>query len=112
MSANQLDPMHSELRRAQAVQDRYSAMLMSKPHVVGLAIGYTSTPDLDATADERLTAQAPARDSRRQVCIVVMVDEPILNDTLPDAARIPDELDGFPVVIQPTGMFTAGFAAG
>ncbi|MDZ4768622.1 MAG: hypothetical protein SGJ24_05800 [Chloroflexota bacterium] len=96
------DPTQAELRRAQVVQERYAEMLMAKSHVVGLAIGYTNrraTP-----VGQPRTAEAP-----RQVCIVVMVDRAVANADLPLSERIPDELDGFPVEVQQTGMFSAGF---
>ncbi len=104
MASSQHDPLAAELRRAQAVQVRYMDMLLAKPHVVGVALGYT-TPANQPAAQPR--AAQP-----RQVCIVVMVDRLIPTEEQTDADRLPTELDGIPVEVQASGMFTAGFSAG
>jgi hypothetical protein len=104
MASSQYDPLAAELRRAQAVQARYTDMLLAKPQVVGVALGYTTPPK--APIDQPRAAQP------RQVCIVVMVDRLIPPEQQTDADRIPAELDGIPVEVQVSGTFTAGFSAG
>ena len=104
MSSSPYDPLAAELRRAQAVQARYTEMLLAKPQVVGVALGYTTPPN--APADQPRAAQP------RQVCIVVMVDRLIPPEEQTDTEQIPADLDGIPVEVQVSGMFTAGFSAG
>ena len=77
--------------RAQAVQAKYSDMLMSKPHVQGVGVGL-------ATKDGQFTDQ---------IAIVVMVDEKVPADQLAPEDRLPDELEGIPVDVQVMGTFWA-----
>ncbi len=77
--------------RAQAVQAKYSDMLMSKPHVQGVGVGL-------ATKEGQFTDQ---------IAIVVMVDEKVPADQLAPEDRLPDELDGIPVDVQVMGTFWA-----
>lgn len=74
------------------VQAKYIDMLMSKPNVVGVAIGYVK--ENGVTLDER--------------GIVVMVTHKVPDEELPPKDRIPDELDGVRVDVQAFGSFTAG----
>jgi hypothetical protein len=99
------DSLQAQIQHAQTVQEKYSDELLSKPHVVGLAVGFTSR-----TSSEPDPFGA-ASDSPREVCLVVMVDEIVDDENLPEADRIPLELEGVPVEIQRTGLFTAGFSA-
>ncbi|MBK8022681.1 MAG: hypothetical protein IPK19_14920 [Chloroflexi bacterium] len=93
-----------QLKRAQEVQEKYSHFLMDRPHVVGVAIGFRSRRDDDTAAEEK--AERP----EREVCLVVMVDELISNESLPPSDRIPESLEGVPVEVQLTGLFSAGFS--
>lgn len=101
MSAS--ESIQAQLQRAQAVQEKYTDELMSKNHVVGLAIGFTSPPP-DAAASAEPTQE-------KQICLVVMVDVKVPNDMLPEKDRLPEEIEGIPVEVQQTGLFTAGFSA-
>ena len=104
MSAS--DSIQAQLQRAQAVQEKYTDELMSKSHVVGLAIGFTSNTPVTADAEESTTAK-----TEKRVCLVVMVDVKIPNELLALEDRIPEEIEGIPVEVQQTGLFTAGFSA-
>lgn len=77
--------------KAQAVQAKYSDLLMSKPHVQGVGVGL-------ATKDGQFTDQ---------IAIVVMVDEKVPADQLAPEDLIPRELDGVPVDVQVMGAFWA-----
>jgi len=73
------------------VQAKYIDMLMSKPNVVGVAIGFIKEDGI--TLDEK--------------GIVVMVTNKVPESQLPPKDRIPDELDGVRVDVQEFGTFTA-----
>lgn len=100
MSAS--DPMQLQLRHAQSVQEKYTDALMSKPHVVGVALGFSS----------KHKAADPSGEHERQVCLVVMVDEIVDAEAISPEDRIPEMLEGVPVEVQQTGLFTAGLSAG
>ncbi|MBL8133966.1 MAG: hypothetical protein JNL42_19045 [Anaerolineae bacterium] len=90
-----------QLQQAQVVQERYSDILMSKPHVVGVAIGFSSRREGETDAGGK---------GDRKVCLIVMVDALIPEEQLAPEDRIPDMLGGIPVEVQLTGLFTAGFS--
>ncbi|GEM_PF-2564966 len=69
------------LEQVNAVQARYTSMLMGKPHVMGVAQG------------TQVGGDTP--------CLVVMVD------VLPPDHDIPSQLDGVTVEIRELGVFTA-----
>jgi hypothetical protein len=73
------------------VQVKYANMLMSKPNVVGVAIGYIQ--ENGVTLDEK--------------GLVVMVREKVPESQLPPKDRIPSELDGVRVDVQEFGDITA-----
>jgi hypothetical protein len=77
--------------RAKAVQEKYSEQLMSKPHVVGTAIGLRMRQG-------QYTGE---------VAIVVMVSKKVAEDELKPEDKLPEELDGIPVDVQETGTFVA-----
>lgn len=104
MSAS--DSIQAQLQRAQAVQEKYTDELMNKEHVVGLAIGFASKAE---TMDSEAVSSSDS--SEKQVCLVVMVDVKVPNELLPLEDRIPEEIEGIPVEVQQTGLFTAGFSA-
>jgi hypothetical protein len=108
MSAS--ESIQAQLQRAQVVQEKYTDELMSKNHVVGLAIGFTSTAE-SADADDSDTEETTKEKTEKQVCLVVMVDVKVANELLPLEDRIPEEIEGIPVEVQQTGLFTAGFSA-
>jgi hypothetical protein len=80
-----------QVRRASAVQARYADELMKKPHVVGVAVGYITTGGTRTS----------------NIGLIVMVDQKVPSEQLKLDERIPDELDGVPVDVQETGVFTA-----
>jgi len=85
------EPLETRVQRATDVQARYADALMSKPHVVGVAVGYCTR-----------------RGERRQeVGVIVMVDRKVPQDQLAPEELIPRELDGVPVDVQETGVFSA-----
>lgn len=90
------DPeLQEQVKRATEVQAKYADILMSKPHVVGLGIGFAQTHG----------------ETTRQVAIIVMVDDKLPEAQLNYDDLIPSQLDGVRVDVQPTGTFGA-FGAG
>lgn len=84
------DPdLQRQIQRASEVQAKYADILMSKPHVVGLGVGY-------AQKDGQTTPE---------VAIVVMVDEKLPRAQLAYEDLIPSQLDGIRVDVQQTGAF-------
>lgn len=77
--------------RLTQVQVKYTGMLMRKPNVVGVGIGYVKENDV-ATAE---------------LGLIVMVSKKLPEDQLPPKDRIPDELDGVRVDVQEVGTFGA-----
>lgn len=77
--------------RAQAVQEKYNDMLMSKAHVQGVGVGL-------AKKGGQFTDE---------IAIVVMVDEKVPASELAPDDLIPRELDGIPVDVQVMGFFHA-----
>jgi hypothetical protein len=77
--------------RIKDVQARYSRQLMEMPHVIGVSIGQRE-PDEDQTGD---------------YVLVVLVDQMVDEDDLTPSERIPDELDGVPVIVRQIGTFEA-----
>ncbi|MEL6152247.1 MAG: hypothetical protein AAFV33_02835 [Chloroflexota bacterium] len=73
------------------VQAKYADMLMNKPNVIGVAIGFIYE-------DGILTEKKG---------IVVMVQEKLPDSQVPPKDRIPTELDGVRVDVQEFGTFTA-----
>lgn len=79
------------LARIASVQEKYSVMLMNKPHVVGISIG-------------------PVKDNgvaTGEYALIVLVDEDVSSDQLDAQDRIPAELDGVPVIVREVGMLKA-----
>jgi hypothetical protein len=92
MSNAELD---EQIRRATDVQNKYADILMSKPHVVGVGVGY-------ATQEGEQTPE---------IAIVVMVDDKLPEAQLALDDLIPSRLDGIRVDVQQTGTFGT-FGAG
>lgn len=82
---------NDDLKKALDVQTRYQNYLMSKPHVVGVAVGMASVAGVDTS----------------EVAVIVMVDHKIPPQELPPADRIPSRLEGVRIDVQETGLLTA-----
>lgn len=85
------EPLEKRVQRATDVQARYADMLMLMPHVVGVAVGFC-TRSGERTQD---------------VGVIVMVDRKVPQDQLAPDEIIPRVLDGVPVDVQETGVFSA-----
>ena len=81
----------SAWERAQQAQAKYQDLLLSLPHVVGVAVGY-------ATVAGQATTE-PA--------LIVMVDSKLPADGLSPDELIPPDLDGVRVDVQEFGAFSA-----
>jgi hypothetical protein len=86
------ETLEKRVQRATDVQARYADVLMNKPHVVGVAVGYCTR------AGERT----------QDIGVIVMVERKVPQDQLTPEEIIPRELDGVPVDVQETGVFSAG----
>lgn len=88
MSSNDIN---AQVMRASEAQQKYSDYLMSLPHVVGVAVGYTS------------------KDGQREqeIGLIVMVDEKLPAAQLAPEQIVPRELDGVRVDVQESGGFMA-----
>lgn len=85
------DALSEQARRAAAAQQKYTDYLMSLPHVIGVAVGYT--------------ARAGQREG--EIGLIVMVDEKLPSAQLADNELVPRELDGVRVDVQEMGGFAA-----
>ncbi len=84
-------PNDSIMQHVEYVQHRYENYLLSKPHVIGVGVGYAccrgeTTPEL---------------------AVVVMVDQKLPNEALAPADRLPSRLEGVRVDVQEMGQFSA-----
>jgi hypothetical protein len=79
------------IERIKSVQTHYSQQLMQLPHVIGVSIGQRE-PDEEQSGD---------------YVLVVLVDQMVDEESLAPADRIPDELDGVPVIVRQIGTFEA-----
>lgn len=77
--------------KARQVRQSYRDMLLSKPHVIGLGIGYRKVGG--QMTDE--------------VALIVMVDKKLPDSQLKPGDQIPRELDGIPVDVQEVGQVRA-----
>ena len=80
------------MARASAVQAAHAEALMQKANVVGVAIGLRQRRG----------------EYTDEVALVVMVNQKLPKAQLAPEDIIPDMLDGVPVDVQETGVFTAG----
>jgi hypothetical protein len=85
------DEINRQVQRASEVQARYADQLMNKPNVVGLGVGFTTKSGQSTGA----------------VGLIVMVDRKLPVAQLAPEDLIPAELDGVPVDVQETGVFSA-----
>lgn len=79
------------MQEISAVQLKYTDQLMTYPHVVGLGIGYRQRQS-ETTTD---------------LCLVVLVDEKVPIANLQQNHILPTTLDGVPIDVQETGLFSA-----
>jgi hypothetical protein len=75
------------LQKTIEVQARHTSRLMQIQHVVGVAVGMRKVGG--KTTDE--------------TCLVVMVDSKIALEALPEADRLPREIDGIMLDVQEIG---------
>lgn len=85
------EEVNQKVRKASEVQAKYANQLMSKPHVVGVAIGHPTKNGVTSS----------------EVGVIVMVDQKVPADQLAPQDLIPKQLDGVPVDVQETGGFSA-----
>jgi hypothetical protein len=79
------------MRHVEYVQRRYEHYLLSKPHVVGVGIGFAC----------RGGEQTP------ELSVVVMVDQKLPSAQLAPADRLPTQLEGVRIDVQEMGQFAA-----
>lgn len=80
-----------QMERITEIQERYTEQLMSLPHVMGVGVGVRKQHGLYTG----------------EVCLVVMVDQKIPSAELEPEAVIPRQIEGIPVDVQETGLFSA-----
>jgi hypothetical protein len=85
------EELNQKVRKASEVQSKYANQLMSKPHVVGVAIGHPTRNGVKSS----------------DVGLIVMVDRKVPANQLSPSDLIPNQLDGIPVDVQETGGFSA-----
>ena len=85
------EEINQQVRKASEVQAKYASELMNKPHVVGVAVGYTTQQGVSSS----------------DIGVIVMVDQKVPADQLAPDDLIPNELEGVPVDVQETGGFSA-----
>jgi hypothetical protein len=83
--------LKAETDRITTVMHDHKADLLSKPNVVGVAVGF----------------QRQAGISTQNLALVVMVDNKIPSNLLPPEGRIPTTIDGIPVDVQEIGKLSA-----
>jgi hypothetical protein len=76
------------MAKIKAVQEKYAAELINKPHVVGVSVGR-------------------ANDGSGELALVVLVDRDVPNDQREPRNRIPEVLDGVPVITRKVGTISA-----
>jgi|GEM_PF-2462091 hypothetical protein len=83
----QTDPM----QHAMAVQEKYRAMLMLMPGVVGLGVGLVHSSDTGTD----------------EIGVIVLTDASAISSQTDPRKLIPKRIDGVPFDVQPAGPFTA-----
>ena len=84
-------PDEAAIENIKAIQTRHTDQLMSLPNVIGISIGQ----------------REPEEDQDGDYVIVVLVDRLRDNENVPMEERIPNELDGVPVLVRQVGTFEA-----
>ena len=82
---------NDQMKRALDIQQRYQNYLLSKPHVVGVAVGYACVDGCETG----------------ELAVIVMVDHKLPPSELQPADRIPSRLEGVRIDVQEMGTFTA-----
>jgi len=85
------EPVSDEMKRAIDVQHRYEAYLLSKPHVVGVGVGFAVVQGKETT----------------EIAVIVMVEYKVPADQLEPRERIPSRLEGVRVDVREMGQFMA-----
>ena len=81
----------SLLEKVRIVKRTHEPMLLAKPNVVGVGIGF----------------RMKSGQSTDVVAIIVMVHQKLPANQLKDAERIPSEIEGIPVDVQEIGIIEA-----
>lgn len=79
--------LDAQIAHATDIQNRYADMLLSKPHVVGVAVGFAQQ----------------AGQPTRTIALIVMVDEKLPAAQLSEDELIPPEIEGVRVDVQSMG---------
>ncbi len=79
------------MQEISAVQAKYADQLMAYPHVVGIGVGYRQRGSETTT----------------ELCLVILVDEKVPATSLQKDHILPTVLDGVPIDVQETGLFSA-----
>ncbi len=85
------DTMSDEMKHALDVQQRYENYLLSKPHVVGVGVGFAYVKGTETT----------------EIAVVVMVEHKVPMQELEPSERIPSRLEGVRIDVREMGQFTA-----
>ena len=91
MANNEQMSAEAMMERASTVLEKYTGELMGRAHVQGTGVGLLKR----------------GGQFTNQVGIVVMVDEKVSTSQLAPGDIIPTELEGVPVDVQETGVFSA-----
>lgn len=76
-----------EIDHVRSIQEKYTDQLMAKPHVLGVSLGQDEPNDYGV----------------RRLAIVVLVEREVSDYELSPEDRIPDSLEGVPVLVQEIG---------
>ncbi|MCL4251719.1 MAG: hypothetical protein KJ065_26440 [Anaerolineae bacterium] len=85
------DTMSDEMKHALDVQQRYENYLLSKPHVVGVGVGFAYVKGEETT----------------EIAVIVMVEHKVPMQELEPSERIPSRLEGVRIDVREMGQFTA-----
>ncbi|MBE0702229.1 MAG: hypothetical protein IH582_03510 [Afipia sp.] len=85
------EPMSDEMKHALDIQNRYEKYLLSKPHVVGVGVGFAYIKG-EETAE---------------IAVIVMVEYKVPAQELEPEDRIPSRLEGVRVDVREMGQFEA-----
>ncbi len=91
------------IEHIKTVQLQYTDQLMALPNVIGISIGLRD-PETDLVADE---SDQKSPKPENEYAIIVMVDKVVEPDHVPVEERIPEELDGVPIIVRQVGTLSA-----
>lgn len=83
--------LNAETERIMAVMKEHKNGLLSKPNVVGVAVGFKQNAGI----------------STQDLALVVLVETKIPLHALPPDAQIPESIEGIPVDVQEIGKISA-----